>query len=148
MPRVKKTDSEKVEKPKKKNEVFYRSVGRRKSAVARVWLKIEKGPFIVNDKPLEEYFSSLKNAKMFEEPLRVVNRIGQVSVSARVSGGGLAAQAKAVVHGMARSLLAYDETMRSGLSKHKLLTRDPRGKERRKYGRAGKARARKQSPKR
>ncbi|HEY4694685.1 MAG TPA: 30S ribosomal protein S9 [Candidatus Nanoarchaeia archaeon] len=136
-------------KPKAKSgNDLYRAVGRRKRAIARVWLKLGKGAISVNGKPMEEYFASLKNSKQLEEPFRVVNRLGQMEGEIKVEGGGLVAQAGAVLHGISRALLAYDETMRSGLSKRKLLTRDSRVKERRKYGRAGKARARKQSPKR
>lgn len=129
-------------------EDYYKGVGRRKSSVARVWLKLEKGPIIVNEKPLEEYFASFKNLKLFEEPFRVVNRIGQMSGQIKVVGGGISSQAGAVLHGISRALLVYDETFRQALSKKKLLTRDSRSKERRKYGLAGKARAKKQSPKR
>ncbi len=151
MARAKIVKEEQVEvketKPKLSKETF-KSVGRRKLAIARVWIKLEKGPILVNDKPLEEYFASLKNLKIFEEPFRIVNRIGQISATVKVSGGGLAGQAVAVVHGISRALIEYDETFRSPLAKRKFLTRDPRSKERRKYGNAGKARARKQSPKR
>ncbi len=135
-------------KVKSSNKDSYKAVGRRKMAVARVWLKLEKGPILVNDKPLEDYFASLKNLKNMEEPFRIVNRLGQISGTVKVTGGGLAAQAVAVVHGISRALIEYDETFRSPLAKRKFLTRDPRAKERRKYGNAGKARARKQSPKR
>jgi small subunit ribosomal protein S9 len=122
--------------------------GRRKTAVARVWLKREKGPTLVNDKPIEEYFPSEAAKRTYEEPLRVVNRIGQFSVTIKLEGGGTSAQLGAVVHGLARALASSDTSFREILSKKKLLTRDSRMKERRKYGHAGKARKRKQSPKR
>ncbi len=138
-PKVKKTA---------KTSPTYRGVGRRKQSVARVWLKLEKGPILVNDKPMEEYFAYMTDRKYLEEPFRVVNRIGQISGTIKVVGGGVASQAAAVVHGISRALLEFDETFRSPLAKRKLLTRDSRVKERRKYGLAGKARARKQSPKR
>jgi small subunit ribosomal protein S9 len=131
-----------------KSEDYFKGVGRRKTSVARVWLKLEKGPIVVNDKPLEEYFAHLNNFKILEEPFKVVNRIGQMSGEIKVNGGGIVSQAGAVLHGISRALLQYDETFRGALSKKKLLTRDPRAKERRKYGMAGKARAKKQSPKR
>lgn len=127
---------------------YFKGVGRRKEAVARVWLKLEKGPLLVNDKPIEEYFNYLADKKILEEPFRVVNRIGQMSGTIKVVGGGISSQVGAVVHGISRALLEYDETFRPALAKRKLLTRDPRVKERRKYGFAGKARAKKQSPKR
>ncbi len=97
---------------------------------------------------MEKYFSSLVDKKYLEEPFRVVNRIGQMSGTIKVVGGGAVSQAAAVVHGISRALVEFDETFRPPLAKRKLLTRDPRVKERRKYGFAGKARARKQSPKR
>src|SRR3989344_8306425 len=141
-------EKETKEKKTKKSSQFCRGVGRRKEAVARVWLKLEKGPILVNDKPLEDYFAHLTDRKYLEEPFRVVNRIGQISGTIKVVGGGVASQAAAVVHGISRALLEFDETFRSPLAKRKLLTRVSRVKERRKYGYAGKARARKQSPKR
>ena len=141
-------EKETKEKKTKKSSQFYRGVGRRKEAVARVWLKLEKGPILVNDKPLDNYFAHLTDKKYLEEPFRVVNRIGQMSGTIKVVGGGSASQAAAVVHGISRALVEFDETFRSPLAKRKLLTRDSRVKERRKYGYAGKARARKQSPKR
>jgi small subunit ribosomal protein S9 len=131
-----------------KSSSVYRGVGRRKEAVARVWLKLEKGPILVNEKPLEDYFTNLTDKKYLEEPFRVVNRIGQMSGTIKVVGGGSISQAAAVVHGISRALVNFDEAFRSPLAKRKLLTRDSRVKERRKYGFAGKARARKQSPKR
>ena len=130
-----------------KSEILM-GVGRRKTAVARVWLKREKGPILVNDKPIEEYFSGGVAEKIYEEPLRVVNRIGQFSGTIKLGGGGPSAQLGAVVHGFARALASYDASFREILAKKKLLTRDPRMKERRKYGHAGKARKKKQSPKR
>ncbi|OGY26801.1 MAG: 30S ribosomal protein S9 [Candidatus Woykebacteria bacterium RBG_16_43_9] len=122
--------------------------GRRKTSVARVWLKSEKGPILVNDKPIEEYFTGPADKKIYEEPLRVVNRVGQFSGTIKVAGGGKSSQLGAVVHGAARALANSDVSFRQILSKRKLLTRDSRMKERRKYGHAGKARKMKQSPKR
>jgi len=142
------TEEKETKKKSLKAQDYFKGVGRRKSSVARVWLKLEKGPILVNDKKLEEYFAGLQSGKIFEEPFRVVNRIGQMSGQIKVSGGGIASQTGAVVLGISRALLQYDETFRPALSKKKLLTRDPRVKERRKYGFAGKARAKKQSPKR
>lgn len=144
------TNKQKESKTKKstKKDDIYQGVGRRKRSVARVWLKLEKGPILVNDKPLDQYFAHLSDKKSVEEPFRVVNRIGQLSGTIKVVGGGSVSQAVAVVHGISRALVKFDETFRSPLAKRKLLTRDSRVKERRKYGFAGKARARKQSPKR
>lgn len=143
----KETES-KEKKVNTKQKDIYKGVGRRKEAVARVWLSLSKGPILVNEKPLEEYFAYLKNSKNLDEPFRIVNRVGQMSGTIKVVGGGVISQADAVIHGISRALLKYDETFRPALSRKKLLTRDSRVKERRKYGLAGKARAKKQSPKR
>jgi small subunit ribosomal protein S9 len=150
--------TENTEKPKPASLVVARKAavksdilmgaGRRKTAIARVWLKQEKGPILINGKPIEEYFSGEAAKKIYEEPLRVVNRLGQFSGTIKLEGGGISAQLGAVVHGLSRALASYDPSFREILSKKKLLTRDSRMKERRKYGHAGKARKRKQSPKR
>ena len=139
-----KENNKAVDKPKEAFAV----VGRRKGAVARVRLELKKGELLVNEKPMEEYFPGPVAKKVFEEPLRVVNRLGQLSGSVKVEGGGKVGQLGAVTHGIARALIELDETFRPILSKRKLLTRDSRVKERRKYGHAGKARKMKQSPKR
>jgi len=142
----KETKETKAKKPAKTETLM--GTGRRKTAVARVWLKNAKGALLVNDKPIEDYFRSETEKKIYEEPLRVVNRTGQFSGTIKLEGGGVSAQLGAVVHGLARALASYDPSFRETLSKKKLLTRDSRMKERRKYGHAGKARKRKQSPKR
>jgi small subunit ribosomal protein S9 len=131
----------------KKGEVFY-GTGRRKTSIASVWLKMEKGELLVNSKPIKEYFPKTSDEKIYEEPMRVVNRLGQFSATIKISGGGISSQLGALVHGLSRALASVDETYREILSKKKFLTRDSRMKERRKYGHAGKARKMKQSPKR
>lgn len=144
----KKTKEEKTTKTTVNQKDYFKGIGRRKEAVARVWLKLGKGEILVNDRPINEYFAYLSNNKVLEEPLRVVNRIGQISGTIKVSGGGVKSQVDAVIHGISRALVTLDETLRSPLAKRSLLTRDSRVKERRKYGLAGKARKQKQSPKR
>jgi len=145
----KKVETETTEKRTKTNtKDMLMGTGRRKTAIAGVWLRKGKGSILVNEKPIEEYFAAAAAKKLYEEPLRVINRIGQFSGTIKVKGGGFSAQLGAVVHGMARALASCDPTYRQILSKRKLLTRDPRMKERRKYGHAGKARKMKQSPKR
>jgi small subunit ribosomal protein S9 len=144
----KKIKEEKTKKTETNQKDHFKAVGRRKQAVARVWLKLGKGDILVNEKPIKDYFLYLSDKKLLEEPLRVVNRIGQISGTVKVSGGGIKSQADAVIHGMSRALVELDETLRSPLAKRGLLTRDSRVKERRKYGFAGKARKKKQSPKR
>jgi small subunit ribosomal protein S9 len=142
----KKTKETKAKKPTTTETLM--GTGRRKTAVARVWLKDTKGTLLVNDRPIDDYFRSEAEKKIYEEPLRVVNRLGQFSGTIKLNGGGVSAQLGAVVHGLARALASYDPVFRETLSKKKLLTRDSRMKERRKYGHAGKARKKKQSPKR
>ncbi|MDP2671803.1 MAG: 30S ribosomal protein S9 [bacterium] len=142
------TEEPEKEKPSKKVE-WFGAVGRRKRAVARVRIWLEKnGKITVNEKPAEDYFKGQALKANLKEPLNVVDRVGQLGVSVKVRGGGISSQLGATVHGIANALITFDETLREPLAKKKLLTRDPREKERRKYGFAGKARARKQSPKR
>ena len=152
MPRKKKDEApveDKKEKAKKNSAAeVYMGTGRRKRAIARVWLKKGKGEITVNDKPIGDYFVGAAAKNIYEEPLRVVNRIDQFSGTIKVEGGGTSSQLGATVHGTARALASFDSSFRQILSKRKFLTRDSRKKERRKYGHAGKARKMKQSPKR
>jgi len=125
------------------------AVGRRKESVARVRLYEGKGKILINDQPLEEYFPSLIAQTLLVEPLRVTNTLGKVYATIRVAGGGKNGQLEAVIYGLARALSKKDpEKFRPILKKKGFLTRDARVKERRKYGHAQKARAKKQSPKR
>jgi len=142
MPRLK-NDSKKT-----KDKDFFEGTGRRKEAVARVRLFFKKGDFLLNDKPIDKYFSNIVEQKKYNEPFRVVNRQDQFSGSIKVEGGGKIGQIDAVVLGISRALAKFDESFRPILRKYKLLTRDPRVKESRHYGLAGKARKKKQSPKR
>lgn len=158
MPREKK--EEKVEKSKKeaskklsnkvekKTQEYFYGTGGRKESLARVRLFLKKGELLINEKPADEYFPGPTAKKVYEEPFRVVNRMDQFSGTIKVQGGGKQGQLGAVSHGISKALIAYDETFRPILSRRKLLTRDSRVKERRKYGHAGKARKMKQSPKR
>lgn len=127
---------------------FISSVGRRKEAIARVRLVAGKGPLTVNGKPIHEYFKGVIAQKNYQAPFELVSLLGQYSGTIRVLGGGVSSQLGAVVHGISRSLSKIDEEKRLILKRAGFLTRDSRVKERRKYGRAGKARALKQSPKR
>ncbi|MBI4034773.1 MAG: 30S ribosomal protein S9 [Candidatus Chisholmbacteria bacterium] len=131
-----------------KAQKYIHAVGRRKTAVARVRLYLKPGEVRVNDKLIEEYFpGQLKLA--FKELLRTTNLADKVSATIKVAGGGKQSQSQAMVHGLARALNKADqETYHSLLKKRGWLTRDPRMRERRKVGRGGKARRRKQSPKR
>lgn len=125
------------------------AVGRRKEAVARVRLTEGKGQVTVNGKPIGEYFAGEASLRIYQKPFDITNTAGKYGVAIKVEGGGSSSQLGATVHGIARALAKVDsEKLRQLLKREGLLTRDARVKERRKYGRAGKARARKQSPKR
>ncbi|HHW03499.1 MAG TPA: 30S ribosomal protein S9 [Thermoanaerobacterales bacterium] len=110
------------------------ATGRRKTSVAKVWLAPGSGRIIVNRKPLDEYFG-LETLKVdVKRPLEVTNTVGRFDVIASVKGGGFTGQAGAVRHGIARALLKIDDEFRPLLKKEGFLTRDPRMKERKKYG--------------
>jgi small subunit ribosomal protein S9 len=114
--------------------VYYEGVGRRKTATARVRLYPGEGNIVVNDKPIEEYFSGEADVLHLLEPLKATNTVGTFNVSVKVQGGGLSGQAGAVRHGIARALLAADPNLRPVLRKGGFLTRDARMKERKKPG--------------
>lgn len=125
------------------------TVGRRKEAIARVRLMEGNGQVAVNGKPIGEYFKGEVFQRIYQRPFEVTKTLGKYTFTVRVEGGGQVSQLGAVVHGISRALAKLDEkNFRPILKKEGLLTRDARVKERRKYGHAGKARARKQSPKR
>lgn len=121
--------------------------GRRKSSVARVWLSPGDGKLMVNRRPLQEYFSRPTHQASAVQPLKAVGVEGKFDLRVNVAGGGLTGQAGAVRLGVARALLAVDASLRPTLRKAGFLTRDPRMKERKKYGQKG-ARARFQFSKR
>lgn len=123
------------------------STGRRKTAVARVRLRLGSGTFRVNGRPIEEYFVRETLQLVIRQVLETANAIGRFEIQASVNGGGPEGQAGAVRHGVARALEKFDPTMRPGLKRGGFLTRDARKKERKKYGQRG-ARARFQFSKR
>lgn len=108
--------------------------GRRKNAVARVRLIPGSGQVTVNGRPYEDYFPVLSYRTLIQAPLQAAEVEGQFDVVVRVSGGGLSGQAGAIRHGIARALLRVDPNYRPVLKRGGFLTRDPRVKERRKYG--------------
>ncbi len=114
--------------------VQYWGTGRRKEAVARVRLVPGNGNVIVNGKPLDEYFPRRRHQIEVRQPLALTATEDKYDVLVNVQGGGLSGQAGAVRHGVARALLTLDESLRRTLRRAGLLTRDPREKERRKYG--------------
>lgn len=121
--------------------------GRRKEAVARVWLYPGEGEFVINGRSLEEYFPRQTLRDQIMESLGVAGSVGRYRIVATIRGGGISGQAGALRHGIARALVDCDETLRSELKKAGLLRRDPRMKERKKYG-LKKARKRPQFSKR
>lgn len=121
----------------KKAEIEYLASGRRKTAIARVRLSQGKGNITVNDRKFEDYFDTTDLRLIIQEPFKVIEADNQYDVIARCQGGGIAGQAGALRHGIARALLQVDENFRPLLKKAGLLTRDPRMKERKKPGRPG-----------
>lgn len=141
--------SEETKEKNIKQDKAIHAHGRRKEAVARVRLYQGKGDFTVNSKPIEKYFPSVAQSSLYQKPFRLTKSEGKYWATIKVTGSGVKGQLDAVVHGLSRALnQANKEEYRSILKKAGLLTRDPRVKERRKYGRAQKARKGKQSPKR
>ena len=125
---------------------FY-GTGRRKTSVAKVWITPGKGNIIVNNMPYQEYLKIQSNIQEVEEPLKLVQKMNNLDVKVSVSGGGISGQSGAIKHGISRALIEYDHSLRSVLKKEKMLERDARMKERKKYGQRG-ARARYQFSKR
>ena len=115
-------------------KVTYNATGSRKSSVARVRLVPGEGKITVNGRELTEYFGLKTLELIVRQPLEVSETLGKYDVIATVEGGGISGQAGAIRHGIARALLKVDAEYRPGLKKEGLLTRDPREKERRKYG--------------
>ncbi len=118
-------------------EKVYHAVGRRKTSVARVFLKPGTGQILVNRRPLDEYFGRATSKMVLRAPLVLTGTETQFDLVVNVKGGGLSGQAGAIRHGIARVLVEYDENLRPVLKKAGFLTRDARMVERKKYGRPG-----------
>jgi len=118
----------------KKEHHYTEGVGRRKTAVARVRLTTGKGGFVVNGKELKEYFPIERLSSVAVAALKEVSLATKYDVSAKVVGGGIAAQAEAIRHGVARALVKINEALKKPLRAAGMLTRDPRMVERKKYG--------------
>lgn len=121
--------------------------GRRKSAVARVYIKSGNGAIVVNGKPVDEFFSRETGRMLVRQPLELTNLLANFDISVNVTGGGESGQAGAVRHGIARALVEYDASLKPSLRKAGLITRDAREVERKKVG-LRKARRRPQYSKR
>ncbi len=125
---------------------FY-ATGKRKNSIARVWMMPGSGKVTINEKPMDQYFGRDVLKMIIRQPFEVTGTQDKFDVLVSVSGGGNSGQAGAIRHGISKALLAVDPESRSKLRKEELLTRDPRAKERKKYGQKG-ARARFQFSKR
>ena len=144
----KKDQIQQDKKNKKQVREYIMAHGRRKEAVARVRLFKGRGQTTVNNKPIEEYFPRESDRVLYQKPFNLTKSEGQYYATIKVKGSGRSGQLGAIVHGLANALIKENPQFRPILKKAGLLTRDPRVKERRKYGRAQKARKGKQSPKR
>lgn len=118
----------------KNTEKYFYGLGRRKEAIAKVRLYLGKGTSMVNDKAVTDYFGNEEFANKVYDALKLTGNLEKMYVSAHVEGGGLSAQADAILLGVARALVVYDEELKTTLRKAGYLTRDPRIKERKKPG--------------
>ena len=121
-------------KPKLDNKGRAYGTGRRKDAVAKVWLSRGSGKIVVNGRDVTEYFARGTQRLIINQPFVLSERTGQFDIMCRVSGGGLSGQAGAVRHGISRALICFEPTLRTVLKKEGMLTRDSRTVERKKYG--------------
>ena len=116
------------------NPAYFYGTGKRKTAIARVRLIPGNGTIIINGKSLEEAFPDSTLQSIIVEPLRVTGTSDKFNAVVKIEGGGISGQAGAIRHGVSRALVESDETLKPILRQHGLLTRDPRVKERKKYG--------------
>jgi small subunit ribosomal protein S9 len=128
-------------------EEIYHAVGKRKTAVARVWMKPGSGNISINNKAVEDYITRESGRELIKQPLEITDTIGKYDIIVNVRGGGVFGQAGAIRQGISRALVEINPEFRLPLKKADLMTRDPRMKERKKYGQPG-ARARFQYSKR
>jgi small subunit ribosomal protein S9 len=113
------------------------TVGKRKTAVARIWMKPGQGRIIINRKPMDEFISRESDRMIVKQPLQLTDTLGKYDVTVNVRGGGISGQAGAIRHGISRALVVVNPEFRIPLKKAEFLTRDPRMKERKKYGQPG-----------
>ena len=116
---------------------LYHAVGKRKRAIARIWMRPGRGLITINNKPMDEYVTRDSDKAIILGPLKLTDTLAKYDISANVRGGGLAGQAGAIRHGISRVLVSINPDLRSPLKKAEFLTRDPRIKERKKYGQPG-----------
>ena len=129
------------------NENVYYATGKRKSAIARTWISPGNGKIIINDRDVDDYFKVESAKTLINQPLVLTNQINTFDIKIRVKGGGFSGQAGAIRHGITKALILFDADLRQSLKKAGYVKRDPRKKERKKYGQKG-ARARFQFSKR
>jgi small subunit ribosomal protein S9 len=128
-------------------EERYYATGKRKAAIARVWMKLGEGKIVINKKPIDEYLTTDIAKMIVAQPLELTNTTGRYDIMVNVKGGGYSGQVGAIRHGISRALLKISPEFREPLKKEGFLTRDSRIKERKKYGQRS-ARARFQYSKR
>jgi small subunit ribosomal protein S9 len=128
-------------------ENIYYATGKRKTAIAKTWLKPGKGEIVINNRPVDDYFKIPSAKILMMQPLVLTNTLGSYDIKVRVLGGGISGQAGAIRHGITKILIDIDPDLRQILKKAGFVKRDPRVKERKKYGQKG-ARARFQFSKR
>ena len=129
-----KTEKKRIEKTEKKEKTYFEAVGKRKRAIARVRIVPDGKGFVVNEKKLEDYFSrsDLQEKAMF--PLVKMKCVSKFGILVKLKGGGIVSQSEAVSHGISRALVMFDPEFRKKLRRAGLLTRDPRKRERKKFG--------------
>lgn len=118
-------------------EETYHTVGKRKTAVARVWMKPGDGSITINRRPMDEYLTRGSDKLLIRHPLELTDSLGKYDINVNVKGGGISGQAGAIRHGITRALILINPDLRMPLKRASLVTRDPRMKERKKYGQPG-----------
>ncbi len=118
-------------------EQKYYATGKRKTSIARVWMKPGTGEIVVNKRPLDIFFGRETSKMVVRQPLELTDNMGKFDIYVNVSGGGISGQAGAIKHGITKALLDVNPELRSTLKQAGFITRDSRIKERKKYGRAG-----------
>ncbi len=113
------------------------ATGKRKTSIARVWMKPGTGEIVINKRPIDVFFGRETSKMVIRQPLELTNNMGKFDISVNVSGGGISGQAGAIKHGITKALLEVNPDLRATLKQAGFITRDSRIKERKKYGRAG-----------
>src|SRR4030066_1774194 len=111
--------------------------GKRKTSVARVWMKPGTGKMVVNEKSIDDYFGRGTYQMIIMQPLELTENVGKFDISVKGNGGGISGQAGAIRHGITKALMVFNAELRGSLKKAGLVSRDPREKERKKYGQPG-----------